>query len=91
MILFFLKVKDDTGTITMISWIPLKIEPGQTVKIFGKITKERNIVVSNLQNVISQEEKDSHTLLVTRHKLRNIMKKYVQDCLEDNDDDWVDE
>ena len=61
----------------MISWITLKIESGQTVKIFGSITKGRKIVVSNLQNVISQEEKDSHTLLVTRHKLRNVMKKYV--------------
>ena len=75
----------------MISWIPLKIETGQTVKIFGKITKDRNILVSNLQNVISIEEVDAHTLLVTRHKLRNQMKKYVQDCLEDNDDEWVDE
>ena len=84
-----LKVKDDTGTITMISWIPLEIETGQTVRIFGKITKERNIVVSNLQNVISLEEEDSHTLLVTRHKLRNQMKKYVQDCLEN--DEWSDE
>ena len=89
MILFFLKVKDDTGTITMISWIPLKIETGQTVKIFGKITKDRNILVSNFQNVISIEEVDAHTLLVTRHKLRNQMKKYVQECLED--DEWNDE
>ena len=75
----------------MISWINVKIEKGQIVKIFGKIDKDRKIVVSNLQNVLSHDEWVAHTLLVTRHKLRNKLKMDVEECFKNDDDEWIGE
>ena len=75
----------------MISWIKLNIKKGQTVKIFGKISKEKRIVLSNLQNVLSHHEWVAHTLLVARHKLRNKLKMDVEELFKNDDDEWIDE
>ena len=76
-----MKVIDDSGAIQAISWRYFNVKEGNVVKMHGQITKEKQINVSHLKIVTSDEEVDAHTLLVASNKHRMLLKIEMEGTL----------
>ena len=75
-----MKVDDETGQIKASVWTDFKIKQGDIVKLFGYITKEKEIAATHINIVTLYDEFTAHKLLVTKNKIKMELAMYTKDC-----------